>query len=225
MPYNAIEYDRENNVIKIANSYKDRSKQAIPSESKEKIEKYCDNFFEILSTFLKDKKYDKDDLDTAINIFFYSLESSLRFKEVAIPLKHKESASNFKKNFPSFITLLNSSTIENGTFLGIDLGDSSFEDICCVKKLMQDTVKDIFEDISGGEFALDNRLPNLKKKDSIFAINWSDAFDEKFISNIKVKNKLEFFSFNSDLSLNESPSLNPNVIGTNPVVSGKKSRN
>lgn len=222
MPYNAIEYDRENSVIKIADHYKEITKQAIPSESKEKIEKYCDNFFAIISLFLKENKCHKDDLDTAINIFFYSLNGR-GFEELAILLKHEELAPNFKKNFPSFITLLNSGVIQNNSFLGISIDDCELEDFNSIKKLMKDIVKDIIEDIASGQFALDSRLHN-SKKDSTLAINWSDVFHENLINKIKNKNKLEFFNFSQALALNldrDRPSLSLNAMSVNNYAENK----
>jgi hypothetical protein len=216
MTYNAIEYNIEKQTIKITDSYKEKSKREIPKESSKKIEKHCDNFFTLISRFLERAGNDRNDLNMAMNIFFHSLEGN--FQKIAIPLKYKESANDFKEKFPLFIALLDTFNFRDGkNFLGIGLGNCEIEDCLVIKKLMKNTLQDIIEDVSSVEFALENIKigDDNSRKSSEFFEECYKIFGKKFINDIFKTNEE---SQNPDLGKNilnadiRNPSFTPIVM-------------
>ena len=219
MTYNAIEYNATNKIVKIADSYKKKSKDEISDEFREKISKHCDNFFTLISRFLEQAGDDKNDLKMAMNIFYYSLEGN--FQKVAVPLKHNELADDFTKNFPLFVTLLDAFNFRDGkNFLGIGLGNCKIEDYFCIKKLMKNTLQDVIEDVSGVEFALERIKigDDNSRKNPEFFEKCHKIFGKKFINDIFKTNEE---SQNPDLDKN-SLSLNVRIPSSKPIITSTK---
>lgn len=203
-----IEYDSSAGTVGILASYKEKSKQKIPAQNLEKIEKYCDKFFDLISEFLKEDKYHgRDDLNTAMNIFLYSINGN--FDKLSMQFSGKD---DFKSNFKSFVFLLDTFNCCNKKFLEIGFVPPPPENYNYLDKLMTNTLKDIASEVSSADFIINFS----SKKNSKFTQECEKACDKRLLEDIFIENKFDKDRVLKFPDLNMRPASAPRVTEAFP---------